>query len=360
VSKDAHQHWPALLNGDVPADWPLRVWVDIRTVQTAYGSDHSRLRRPLVPAFAARRVRALAPWIESTTATLLDDLAGAAAAAPDGILDLRAHFASQLPWLTVTALLGLPEDMHDGFHRINDTVFSTNLTAEQAAAVTAEAAPLLRDLLALKSEHPADDIASALVDAHREGLLSEQELADSIWMVLGAGYGTTANLLDHAVVNLLTLPAQLELATSGRVGWDQVVEETLRHQAPVANFMMRFPTEDLFDEMTGLTFSQGDALVINYAAVGRDPGVHGADADHFDITRPTVRDHLAFGHGPNYCLGAELARLEGRIALSALFTRYPDLELAVAPDRLTPLPSIIANGHQEIPVRLEGKPDRWA
>jgi cytochrome P450 len=357
VSKDAHRHWPAFLDGDLPADWPLRVWMDIRTVQTAHGPDHGRMRRPLVPAFTARRVRALAPRIAETTAALLDDLAGAAAAAPDGVADLRTYFASRLPWRTVTTLVGVPESMHDGFQAVNDSVFTTDLTAEQAAANSAEATRLLQNLLALKTEHPGDDIASALVKAHREGLLDERELADNVWMVLGAGYGTTASLLDHAVVNLLTYPDQLDLAMSGRVTWDQVVDETLRHQAPVANFMMRFPTEDLHDEATGLTFAQGDAIVINYAAVGRDPGVHGADADLFDITRATARDHLAFSHGPNFCLGAELARLEGRIALPALFTRFPDLELAVGPDCLTPLPSLIFNGHREIPVRLEGSTD---
>ncbi|MER6252769.1 cytochrome P450 [Streptomyces sp. NPDC001584] len=354
VSKDAHRHWPAFIHGDLPADWPLRIWVDIRTVQTAHGPDHRRLRHPLVSAFTARRVRALVPWIENATTALLDDLAEAAAAAPDGVVDLRTYFASRLPWMTVTMLVGLPEAMHDRFQAINDTVFTTNLTMEQTDATAAEAAQLLADLLAIKTEHPGDDIASALVSAYHEGLLDERELADSIWMVLGAGYGTTANLLDHAVVNLLTHPDQLHLALSGRVGWEQVVEETLRHQAPVANFMMRFPTEDLSDEATGLTFSRGDALIINYAAVGRDPGVHGADAELFDITRATAREHLAFSHGSTYCLGAELARLEGRIALSALFSRFPGLRLAVEPHFLTPLPSLIFNGHREIPVRLEG------
>ncbi|MFJ6722460.1 cytochrome P450 [Streptomyces sp. NPDC091259] len=356
VSKDAHQHWPAFVDGALPSDWPLRIWVDIRTVQTAYGPDHARLRHPLVPAFGARRVRALAPWIEETTAVLLDDLAREAALAPDGVVDLRKWFATRLPWRTVTTLVGLPESMHDGFQAVNDMVFTTDLSAEQASDTEAEAARLLAELIVLKSERPGGDIATALVDAHREGLLDEREVGDNIWMVLGAGYGTTANLLDHAVVNLLTHPDQLALAVSGRVGWDRIVEETLRHQAPVASFMMRFPTEDLHDEPTGLTFKRGDALVINYAAVGRDPGVHGQGADLFDVTRPTIREHLAFSHGPTYCLGAELARLEGRIALSALFSRFPGLGLAVGPDRLAPLPSLIFNGHREIPVRLEGSP----
>ncbi|MEU9076962.1 cytochrome P450 [Kitasatospora sp. NPDC004745] len=360
VSKDARLHWPAYLGGDLPSGWPLQIWIEIRTVQTAYGPDRRRLRRPLVPAFTARRVRDLAPRIEETVSELLDRLAEAAGAAPDGIVDLRAHFAARLPWLTVAALVGLPETMYDGFQAVNDSVFETNLSAAQAAAITAEVARLSDDLIAVKTEHPGDDLATTLLDTHREGLLSDQEVPDSILMLLGAGYGTTACMLDHAVVNLLTHPDQLELAVSGRVGWEQVVEETLRHQAPVANFILRFPTEDLHDETTGMTFARGDALVINYAAAGRDPAVHGADAGRFDVTRATTRDHLAFGHGPHYCLGAELARLEGRIALPALFSRFPGLDLAVAPDHLTPLPSIIFNGHREIPVRLEGNPDTWA
>ncbi|KIF00782.1 cytochrome P450 [Streptomyces sp. RSD-27] len=356
ISKDAHQHWPAFLDGDLPADWPLRVWVDIRTVQTAYGPDHSRLRQLLVPTFASRRVRALAPWLEEATGALLDELAVAAAAAPDGVVDLRRHFAERLPWRTVTALLGLPENMQRGFQGINDTVFMTNLPAEQVAANTAAAERLLRALIALKTEQPGDDVSTALVQAHHRGRLTERELADSLWMMMGAGYGTTANLLDHAVVSLLTHPAQLDLAMAGRVGWDRVVEETLRHQAPVASFMMRFPTEDLYDEASGLTFLRGDAIVINYAAAGRDLEVHGSDAGLFDITRATTRDHVAFSHGQTYCLGAELARLEGRIALKALFSRFPALELAVGADRLVPLPSLLFNGHQEVPVRLEGSP----
>ncbi|MEV7770197.1 cytochrome P450 [Kitasatospora sp. NPDC086791] len=360
VSKDARRHWPAYLDGELPAGWPLQIWVDIRTVQTAYGPDHGRLRHPLVPAFTARRVRALAPRIAETTAALLEDLAEAAAVALGGIVDLRAHFASRLPWLTVAELVGLPEAMHDRFQAVNDSVFETDLSAERAAAITVEAAELGGDLIAAKAEHPGDDLATTLLDAHREGVLSEQELADSIWILIGAGYGTTASMLDHAVVNLLTHPDQLELAVSGRVGWEQVVEETLRHQAPVANFILRFPTEDLHDEATGMTFLRGDALVINYAAAGRDPVVHGEDAHLFDVTRRTAREHLAFGHGSHYCLGAELARLEGRIALPALFSRFPGLDLAVEPDHLTPLPSIIFNGHREIPVRLEGNPQTWA
>ncbi|MFD5415839.1 cytochrome P450 family protein [Streptomyces nojiriensis] len=103
VPEDAHQHWPAFVNGDLPAEWTVRIPVGIRTVQTAYGPDQRRLPHPLVPAFTAHRVRALAPWTEKTTTMLEDDLVDAAAAAPDGVVGLRKRFASRLPWLTVDA-----------------------------------------------------------------------------------------------------------------------------------------------------------------------------------------------------------------------------------------------------------------
>ena len=92
--------------------------------------------------------------------------------------------------------------------------------------------------------------------------------------------------------------------------------------------------------------------MINYAAANRDPQVHGERRGQFDLTRATRREHLAFGYEPHFCLGAELARLEGRIGLSALFERFPDLALAVPAAELRPLESFISNGHQQLPVLL--------
>ncbi|MFJ5220149.1 cytochrome P450 [Streptomyces sp. NPDC088354] len=149
-------------------------------------------------------------------------------------------------------------------------------------------------------------------------------------------------------------PAQLAMVISGEVAWEQVVEEALRHEAPIATILLRFPVQDIRDEPTGLVFGQGEAIAINYAAAGRDPATYGQDADAFDITRPTAHDHLSFGYGPHLCLGSELARIEARIALSSLFGRFPEPRMAVAPDELLPLPSFISNGHQQIPVILRG------
>jgi cytochrome P450 len=349
ISKDAHQHWPAYINKEIPADWPLRIWVDVRNALSAYGPEHTRLRRPLAAAFSPRRVRALAPQIETITHTLLDDLQ---TTGPEDIVDLRARFAWRLPLLVVNAVLGVPEDLHDDFRDEVGNLFATNLSPDKAAQAPVAVYGLISQLIAHKREHPGDDITSGLIAAHAEGQLTEQELADSLMLLIGAGHETTVNLLDHASVSLLLHPGQLAMATTGQIGWDRVVEEALRHQAPIATIILRFPVRDVHDEATGLTFAQGEAIAINYAAAGRDSGVHGQDADHFDITRSTVRDHFAFGHGAHLCLGAELARIEARIALAALFARFPGLRLAVEADQLRPLPSLISNGHEQVPVVL--------
>ncbi|MGW1616175.1 cytochrome P450 family protein [Streptomyces sp. NPDC002285] len=352
ISKDAHQHWPAYIDGEVPETWPQRIWVDVRNALSAYDTEHRRLRRPLAAAFATRRVRALIPQIEEITRTLLDEVA---AAGPDKVVDLREKFAWRLPLLVVNVLLGVPDDLHDDFRDAVGALFITNATPEAAAAAGQRVYELIWQLVDRKRNTPGDDVTSALVAAHAEEELSDQELADSFVLLIGAGHETTVNLLDHAVTNLLTHTGQLHQVTSGHTPWEQVVDEALRLEAPIATIIMRFAVRDVTDDTTGITFAQGDAMVINYAAAGRDPGVHGPDADRFDPSRPTAHQHLAFGHGAHMCLGAELARIEARIALDALFTRFPNMQLAVEAEQLRPLPSFISNGHQSLPVRL-GQP----
>jgi cytochrome P450 len=350
VSKDAHQHWPAYIDGQIPERWPLRIWVDVRNALSAYGAEHKRLRRLIGAAFSARRVRALAPVVEEITATLLDDLERHRGRGP---VDLRARFAWVLPLLVVNTLLGVPEALHHEFRERIGGLFDTGLTEEEAVANGQAVYRLLAQTVEARRAEPGEDVTSVLVDAHdaeTDSRLSEQELLDSLLLLIGAGHETTVNLLDHAVVNLLSHPEQLAMLRDGRVSWNDAVEENLRHQAPIANIIMRFPVQDFVDEPSGQSFRKGEALVVNFAAAGRDPAAH-EDAARFDITRADT-DHLAFGHGVHYCLGAELARLEARIALPALFERFPQLSLATPAEKLLPLPSFIANGHQELPVHL--------
>ncbi|MFJ1662503.1 cytochrome P450 family protein [Streptomyces anthocyanicus] len=345
VSKDPRRHWPAYNNGGVPALWPFRIWVDIRNALSTYGEEHARLRQLIAPAFSTRRVRQLQPSIEDIVERRLDDLE----AQPEGPVDLRKDFAWLIPLQVVNLLLGIPKDMEETFRHLVGANMSTHYTPEQAEANGRAYYELLDSLVETKRRSPGDDITTHLVGLHDKGTVSRKELIDSLMLLVGAGHETTMNALDQACVSLLSHPEQLALVQSGQVSWGAAIDETLRHQSPVANILLRFAVETIHDAETGTTIEQGEAIVINLAAAGRDPLLHHQPAD-FDLTRASRRQHIAFGHGPHYCLGAELARLELRTSLDRLFQRFPSMSLAVPAADLKPLPSFISNGHQAIPV----------
>jgi cytochrome P450 len=133
------------------------------------------------------------------------------------------------------------------------------------------------------------------------------------------------------------------------VGWPAVVEESLRWTPPTSNFLFRFATEDV--KAGDTVIPAGDAVLISYNAIGRDPLQHGVTAEVFDITRDPAR-HLSFGHGPHVCPGSPLARLEAVVALPALFERFPGLALAVGDEDLRPNPTMVVNSLRELPVTL--------
>jgi cytochrome P450 len=350
VSTDAFQHWPAMIDGRLAPDWPLHVWVSVRNMFTAQGADHRRLRSLVSSAFTARRVEQLRPFVLRRTTHLLDAMAMAAGDQP---VDLREHFAYPLPLDVISHLFGVPEPMRPELRRVVAAVFDT--TTAPTADSAAELAGLLGGLVATRRAAPADDLTSALIAARdaEDGALDDAELIGTLLLMLGGGHETTANLIDHAVVGLLADPGQLDLVLSGQVSWQDVVEEALRWQAPVANIPLRYAIEDIATD-DGRVIRQGDAILASYVGACRDPRRYGDTADRFDVTR-AAGQHLAFGLGAHFCLGAPLARLEATVALAALFERFPDLTLAVPAAELTPLPSFISNGHRTVPVLL-GEP----
>jgi cytochrome P450 len=174
--------------------------------------------------------------------------------------------------------------------------------------------------------------------------------------MISAGYETTVNLLDQAITVLLTQPEQLALVREGRVGWAEVVEETLRLEPAVKHLPMRFAVRDI-PLPDGQVIAKGEPILASYAAANRHPDWHGETADTFDPTRTSPGpEHLAFGHGVHFCLGAPLARMEAITALERFFARFPDSKLAVAEEELRPVASIISNGHQTLPVVLRPAP----
>ncbi|TCO55795.1 cytochrome P450 family protein [Actinocrispum wychmicini] len=348
VSKDATQHWTAFRNGEIAEDWPLRIWVSVRNMFTAYGADHKRLRSLTAAAFTARRTEALRPKIEEITSNLLD----AIETTPEGQpVDLRARFAYPLPIEVICQLFGVPDNKRAGIRAVVDGFFDSAITAEQAQANVMTAYELFTDLVADKRAAPGDDLTSALIAARdeRDGALSETELVDTLMLMMSAGHETTVNLLDHAITALLAHPDQLALVRSGQQTWNDVVEESLRWQAPVPYLLLRYAVEDI--DIDGMTIPRGDAILVGYAAAGRDSAVYGDTAGEFDLTR-TGKQHLSFGHGVHHCLGAPLARLEAEIALPALFDRFPDLTLAIPANELTPLHTFLSNGHTDLPAHL--------
>lgn len=349
VSKDPRRHWPRFINGEITPDWPLFAWVAVTNMFTAYGADHRRLRKLVSTAFTARRTEALRPRIEEMTAELLDGLA----ATPQGeVLDLRDRYCYPIPIQVICELFGVDDDgMREELRRLVDSVFNTAATPEEAMATFQSLHAVLADLVTHKREQPGDDMTSVLIAAREEDgtRLSEAEMVDTLLLMISAGHETTVNLLDNAIHALLTHPEQLELVRTDKATWSDVIEETLRVEAPVASLPLRYAVEDI--EAHGVTIKKGEAILAAYAAAGRSPEMHGEDADRFDLTRVN-KEHLAFGHGVHFCLGAPLARLEAEIALPAIFERFPDLELAVPDEALQPVASFISNGHRSLPVRL--------
>ncbi|GHH64795.1 cytochrome P450 family protein [Streptomyces umbrinus] len=356
VSKDPRQHWPVWINGEISPEWPLFTWVAVQNMFTAYGGEHKRLRTLVSKAFTARRTAALQPRIEEITKTLLDRIDEAGRRSE--VVDLREEFCYPLPIQVISELFGLPEEKGAELRAVVDGIFNTAATPEEVTDIYTRLYAALGELVAAKRESPGDDLTSALIaarDDEGDTRLSEQELLDTLVLMISAGHETTVNLIDNAIHALLTHPEQLAHVRAGRATWDDVIEETLRVQAPVASLPLRYAVEDLavgeLGGPEGVVIGKGEAILAAYAAAGRNPADHGADADLFDVTR-VGKEHLAFGHGVHFCLGAPLGRMEARIALPALFERYPRLELAVPDGELSPVASFISNGHRSLPVRL--------
>ncbi|MEU5806651.1 MULTISPECIES: cytochrome P450 family protein [unclassified Streptomyces] len=290
--------------------------------------DHTRLRRLVSKAFTARRVAAMEPRIQALTDRLLD------AVVPAGRADLVADFALPLPVAVISELLGVPVDDRHDFQHWTDRMLTRGAEPVDPAVVNeawqhmrAYVTGLIRDARA----RPGDDLLSGLIAARdEEQQLTEDELIAMVFLLLAAGYITTVNLIGGGIAMLLAHPDQLELLRSDPELLPGAVEEFLRYDGPVSPGIARFAREDV--EIAGVVIPGGATVLIASAIADRDPGRF-ADPDRLDITRQD-NAHLAFGHGVHYCLGAPLARLEGRIAIGTALRRLPGLALAVAPQEI--------------------------
>ncbi|WP_406500362.1 cytochrome P450 [Streptomyces sp. NBC_01590] len=349
VSKDWHR-WTDIRTNRIPEDWPLTGMVKVTNMVTADGDDHRRLRRVVTQVLTPERVRAMRPRITELARALVQALPERTG--PDGSVDLREHLAYPLPMTVICDVIGVPGPLRPQIRRLVRSIFDSTAEPEEVLSTQHLIYELLDKVVAHKRRTPGDDLTSNLIVVQRDNPdhLSDTELTGTLWLMIAAGHETTLSLITNAQRALLTHPDQLDLALSGGPSvWPVVVEETLRWDAPIGNFLARYPREDL--RIGGVTIPAGDAVLAPYSTAGRDTAQHGQDAHRFDITRDQAR-HLAFGGGPHVCLGAPLARMEAAIALEALFSEYPGLSLATNPESLVPVPSLISNSVQALPAYL--------
>ncbi|WNV91554.1 cytochrome P450 [Umezawaea sp. Da 62-37] len=342
VSKDPQRHWPAYAG--LPQDWPLRGFVSTTNAFTTHGSDHQRLRMLMASAFTPRRVESVRAKVHGTVDRIMGELGRAR---PGEVLDLRRAFTDVVPAEALCDLIGIPDSFRA---RASHAIQAINRPTSDDRDFM-DLTMCLGALVATRYMVQGDDMASDLIAArYGEEQLSENEVNAALVLMIGAGSGTTANLLSKAVVALLTHPDQLKLVKAGDATWADVIEETLRVEGPVQHLPLRFAVEDI-DLGYEVVIKAGEPILLSFGATGRDPVAHSRTANEFDLTRPD-REHLAFGHGVHHCIGAPLARMEASIALPALFSHFPDIELAVPAAELQPLPTFIYNGHVELPVRM--------
>lgn len=340
--------WGAWQRGEIPMDWPLIGLANPgRSMLTVDGADHRRLRTLVAQALTVKRVERLRAYIEALTTASLDRLA----ALPEGEkVDLKAEFAYPLPMNVISELMGVDSADHPRLKELFEKFFSTQTPPEEVPQMMADLTALFTKIVDAKRENPGDDLTSALIAASEDGdHLTDEEIVNTLQLIIAAGHETTISLVVNAVAALQTHPEQRKQVLSGEVPWENVIEETLRWNTPTSHVLIRFATEDV--EVGEKVLPKGEALIVSFGALGRDEAQHGPTAGDFDITRSPNR-HIAFGHGPHVCPGAALSRLEAGVALPALYERFPDLELAVPASELRNKPIVTQNDLYDLPVEL--------
>ncbi|MFC5803089.1 cytochrome P450 [Streptomyces formicae] len=276
---------------------------------------HGRYRKPLVGKFTARRMRLLTERIEQITTDCLDAMEKTGPPT-----DLVTAFAKPIPTIIICELLGVPYQDRDSFQEQIDKFMNGEPSEEELIAAYTATQNYLAELVVAKRANPTDDVLSELTDSD----LTDEELKGISLILLAAGFDTTANMLALGTFALLQNPAQLAELRADPALADRAVEELLRYLS-VAKTFMRTALVDV--EVGGQTIKAGTTVVLSYNTANRDPERF-TDPHVLDLHRQDG-GHLAFGHGTHLCLGQQLARIEMRVAFSALLNRFPTLRLAV-------------------------------
>lgn len=288
--------------------------------------DHTRLRRLVSKAFTPRSVERLRPRIQQLVDEALDRAADA------GEMELIGDLAFPLPFAVITEMLGMPDADTEQLRTWSGTLVRSlepivDLELVRAIAEAGEAMRgLALDAIAWKRANPADDMLSALIAAEDAGdMLTDEELVDQVMLLYVAGHETTVNLIGNGTLALLRHRDELARLAGDPSLEANAVEELLRFDPPV-QMTRRIAVRDI--EVRGKTIAAGSFVVCVLASANRDPAHFGPDSETVDLGRANAHEHVAFGGGIHYCLGAALARLEGQVAIGSLVRRFPEVAQA--------------------------------
>ncbi|PFO99626.1 cytochrome P450 family protein [Bacillus thuringiensis] len=283
--------------------------------------NHSRLRSLVQKAFTPKMIAQLDGRIERIADDLISDIVR------KGTLNLVDDYSFPLPIIVISEMLGIPKEDQAKFRIWSHAVIASPETPEEIKETEkqlSEFITYLQYLVDIKRKEPKEDLVSALILAESEGhKLSARELYSMIMLLIVAGHETTVNLITNTVFALLENPNQLQLLKDNPKLIDSAIEEGLRYYSPVEVTTARWAAEPF--QIHHQTIQKGDMVIIALASANRDETVF-ENPEIFDITRENNR-HIAFGHGSHFCLGAPLARLEAKIAITTLFNRMPELKI---------------------------------
>ena len=295
------------------------------TMMHADPPEHTRYRKLARPGFTNTVVRGLQPLVEERTGAALDRLATLAAGGT--AVDVTGDFAVPLPIQLIATLLGLPEGDEERLFLWSEAAIpgASDLSDDRKMELLTEMTVELLTLAADRRKEPRDDVVSMLATYEEDGdVLTDDELGMFLVQLLVAGNETTRNAISGGLVALAQHPDQLDRLAAVAGLLPTAVEEVLRWTTPVTSFL-RTAVHDT--ELGGVALSAGDPLLLLYASANRDEAEFGPTAGTFDVGR-TPNHHVALGHGPHFCLGAALARLELSVVLAGLVERFSRLEVA--------------------------------
>ena len=309
--------------------------------------DHTRLRKLANKGFAPRLIRTLEPRVQAIIQELIEPIRG------QSEIDLVAIFSGPLPTIVIAEMLGVEPERRDDFKVWSDDVIratgrpTDEAERDQIRRSEAELRTYFEQMIERRRTEPGEDVITALVQAEEErDMLSSKEILALAVLLLLAGNETTTNLIGNAVLTLLNHPDELAKVRADPALLPALVEEVLRYDSPVQVIFRRTAQEV---ELEGGKIPAEQNVFLLLGSANRDERRF-PEPDRFDIAR-NPQGHIAFGYGIHYCLGAPLARLEGRNALEALL--FDCLPFSCATERVEQIASLIVRGPQTLPLRFD-------